>query len=237
MRGSSARPTARSPCTPTSPPPSPRWRSRWTTGAGRRSWSRASTFPRWPISGSHAPATEWRSSSSRARTASTVPVEAIARAVDDRTAFVATSHVFFTSGAIQDVRAVGRRRPPARGAAAGGRLSGGRPAAGGRAGAGCRLLLRRRPQVAARRDRRRVPVRAARAVGARSSRARAGWFAHREQFRFDPRSLELHDDARRFEAGTPSLMSVYAQLGGLELLEELGRRSRSATAPWRWPKT
>src|SRR5438093_3584302 len=36
----------------------------------------------------------------------TVPVEAIARAVDDRTALVATSHVYFTSGAIQDIRAV-----------------------------------------------------------------------------------------------------------------------------------
>src|SRR2546423_3690832 len=35
-----------------------------------------------------------------------VPVEAIARAVDDRTALVATSHVYFTSGAIQDIRAV-----------------------------------------------------------------------------------------------------------------------------------
>src|SRR6266704_1477224 len=35
-----------------------------------------------------------------------VPVEAIARAVDDRTALVATSHVYFTSGAIQDLKAV-----------------------------------------------------------------------------------------------------------------------------------
>ena len=35
-----------------------------------------------------------------------VPVDAVARAVDDRTALVATSHVFFTSGAIQDVRAL-----------------------------------------------------------------------------------------------------------------------------------
>src|SRR6185295_10023209 len=35
-----------------------------------------------------------------------VPVDAIARAIDDRTALVATSHVFFTSGAIQDVRAL-----------------------------------------------------------------------------------------------------------------------------------
>jgi kynureninase len=49
-----------------------------------------------------------------------------------------------------------------------------------------------------------------------------GWFAHREQFRFDPRALELHDDARRLEAGTPAITAVYAQLGGLDVLEELG---------------
>ena len=49
-----------------------------------------------------------------------------------------------------------------------------------------------------------------------------GWFAHREQFRFDARALELHEDARRLEAGTPPMMPVYAQLGGLELIEELG---------------
>src|SRR6266851_1448785 len=35
-----------------------------------------------------------------------VPVEAIARAVNDRTALVATSHVYFTSGAIQDIERV-----------------------------------------------------------------------------------------------------------------------------------
>ena len=57
-----------------------------------------------------------------------VPVEAIARAVDDRTALVATSHVYFTSGAIQDVRGAGRGGAPEGRAAAGGRLPGGRPA-------------------------------------------------------------------------------------------------------------
>ena len=36
----------------------------------------------------------------------TVPLERIERAVDGKTALVATSHVFFTSGAIQDIRAV-----------------------------------------------------------------------------------------------------------------------------------
>ena len=49
-------------------------------------------------------------------------------------------------------------------AAAGGRLPRGRPAAGGRAGARRRLLLQRRPQVAARRHGRGLHVRAAGAV-------------------------------------------------------------------------
>src|SRR6266404_2551431 len=35
-----------------------------------------------------------------------LPVEAIAGAVDDRTALVVTSHVYFTSGAIQDIKRV-----------------------------------------------------------------------------------------------------------------------------------
>src|SRR6267378_1845581 len=50
----------------------------------------------------------------------------------------------------------------------------------------------------------------------------AGWFGQREQFAFDPRDLTFHDDARRFELGTPSLAAVYAQLGGLEYIEEIG---------------
>jgi selenocysteine lyase/cysteine desulfurase len=50
----------------------------------------------------------------------------------------------------------------------------------------------------------------------------AGWFGHRDQFAFDPRVLEFHDDARRFELGTPALAAVYTQLGGLEYIEEIG---------------
>jgi kynureninase len=151
----------------------------------------------------------------------TVPVEAIARAVDDRTALVATSHVFFTSGAIQDVRALAdaaHRRGAlllVDGYQAAGQLpvdvraldadfycSGGLKWLLGGTGV---AFVYARPEL--------WPT-----LTPRSS----GWFAHREQFRFDPRSLELHDDARRLEAGTPPLMPVYAQLGGLELLEELG---------------
>jgi len=150
-----------------------------------------------------------------------VPVEAIARAVDERTALVATSHVYFTSGAIQDIAAVAE--------------------AAHRRGA---LLL-----VDAYQSVGQLPV-DVKAAGvdfltagglkwllggpgivflyAREQLTRslapqiAGWFGHRNQFAFDPRVLELHDDARRFELGTPSLAAVYAQLGGLDYIEEIG---------------
>ncbi len=152
-----------------------------------------------------------------------VPVEAIARAIDDRTAIVATSHVFFTSGALQDVRALAdaaHRRGAlllVDGYQAAGQLpvnartldvdfycSGGLKWLLGGTGV---AFMYARPEL--------WPTLAPRA---------SGWFAHRDQFRFDPRTLELHDDARRLEAGTPGLLSVYAQLGGLEIIEELGAR-------------
>src|SRR5881392_1059740 len=150
-----------------------------------------------------------------------VPVEAIARAVDERTALVATSHVYFTSGAIQDIKAVA--------------------AAARRRGA---LTLVDAYQAVGQ-----IPV-DVKALGvyfltagglkwllggpgivflyAREELTRslapqiAGWFSHKNQFAFDPRALELHEDARRFELGTPSLAAVYAQLGGLDYIEEIG---------------
>ena len=162
-----------------------------------------------------------------------VPVEAIARAVDERTALVATSHVYFTSGAIQDIQGVA--------------------AAAHAKGALCLIdAYQSVGQVP-------VDVRAARidflAAGGlkwllggpgivflyvRAELARrlaptiAGWFGHRDQFAFDPRALELHDDARRFELGTPALAAVYAQLGGLDYIDEIGvpaiRRASAALA-------
>src|SRR5256886_14769418 len=59
----------------------------------------------------------------------------------------------------------------------------------------------------------------------------AGWFGHKRQFAFEPGALERHDDARRFELGTPSLAAIYAQLGGLDYIEEIGVPAlRDATA-------
>ena len=159
-----------------------------------------------------------------------VPLEAFERAVDGRTSLIATSHVFFTSGAIQDVAALAGIAHRA-GALL---LVDGYQAAGQLPvdvqaldvdfylGGGLKWLLggtgvaflHARPEL--------LPSLAPSVTG---------WFAHREQFRFYSRALALHDDARRLEAGTPALMPVYAQLGGLDVLEEIGIPAiRAATA-------
>ena len=58
-----------------------------------------------------------------------------------------------------------------------------------------------------------------------------GWFAHHDQFAFDPAHFAAHEDARRFEAGTPALMPVFAQLGGLDVIDAIGAPTiRSATS-------
>jgi selenocysteine lyase/cysteine desulfurase len=150
-----------------------------------------------------------------------VPLELYERAIDDRTALVATSHVFFTSGHIQDARAIAEiaHRHGALALIDGYQAAGQIPvdvaaidadfyASGGLkwllGGTGIAFVYARVELL---------PSLAPKA---------AGWFSHREQFRFDPNVLELHDDARRLESGTPALMPVYAQLGGLELLQEIG---------------
>lgn len=150
-----------------------------------------------------------------------VPVEAIARAVDDRTALVVTSHVYFTSGAIQDVRAVAEAAH-ARGALClidAYQSVGQIPVDVADTGvdaltAGGLKWLLGGPGITF------LYVRAE--LARRLHPTVAGWFGHRDQFAFDPRRLDFHDDARRFELGTPALAAVYAQLGGLEYIEEIG---------------
>src|SRR5881227_3888045 len=133
-----------------------------------------------------------------------VPVEAIARAVDDRTALVATSHVYFTSGAIQDIKrvaaaahahgalclidayqSVGQIPVDVQDAGVDALVAGGLKWLLG--GPGIVFLYMRE------------------AVARRLEPRISGWFGQREQFAFDPRALTFHDDARRFELGTPSL--------------------------------
>ena len=150
-----------------------------------------------------------------------VPVEAIARAVDERTALVATSHVYFTSGAIQDIAAVAAVAH-ARGALCliDAYQSVGQVPVDVKAcdvdfltAGGLKWLLGGTGIVF-------LYVREA--LTRRLAPAVAGWFGHRDQFAFDPHALAFHDDARRFELGTPALAAIYAQLGGLEYIEEIG---------------
>jgi hypothetical protein len=153
----------------------------------------------------------------------TVPVEAIARAVDGRTALVATSHVFFTSGAVRTSALADLGSPPRR----------------------CSWWTATRRRDSSRWTCGRSTPTSTAAAGSSGCSAGPAWHSctrvrscghagpARErvvraprQFRFDPRSLGLHEDARRLEA-TPPLMPV-AQLGGLELLEagaEIRRRT------------
>ena len=150
-----------------------------------------------------------------------VPPDLLARAVDDRTALVATSHVYFTTGAIQDLRAVADIAH-AHGALcfidayqSVGQLpidvidtgvdflcSGGLKWLLG--GPGITFLY------------------APRDLPAQLEPTVTGWFAHARQFEFDPGRIVWHEDARRLEQGTPALAAVHAQLGGLDVIEEIG---------------
>jgi len=150
-----------------------------------------------------------------------VPLDLFERAIDERTALVATSHVFFTSGAIQDLPALAALAH-AKGAMllVDGYQGAGQVPVEVQRGAidfycsgGLKWLLGGsgiaflyvRPD--------RIP---------RLDPGITGWFAHATPFQFDARTLVRATDARRFDLGTPSVASVYAQLAGLEVLFEAG---------------
>jgi len=141
--------------------------------------------------------------------------------VDERTALVATSHVYFTSGAIQDIKAVVDAAHK-RGALAliDAYQSVGQVPVDARAAgvdfltAGGLKWLLGGPGI--------VFLYAREELARRLEPTVAGWFGHRDQFAFDSRTLAFHEDARRFELGTPALAAIYAQLGGLEYVEETG---------------
>ncbi|UYM04304.1 aminotransferase class V-fold PLP-dependent enzyme [Solicola gregarius] len=52
-----------------------------------------------------------------------------------------------------------------------------------------------------------------------------GWFGRRDPFEFDPRNLDYPTDARRFEAGTPSVPSAYGAVAGLRQLAGLDAKA------------
>lgn len=149
------------------------------------------------------------------------PPELFEREVDERTALVATSRVFFTSGYIQDIRAVadiahkngaylliddyqGTGQIPLNVAALDidflvtGTLK------WLMGGPGLALVYIREgllPQI---------------------QPTVAGWFGHREQFDFKTREFEFRPDATRVEMGTPAVPTIYTANGGLDIVLEIG---------------
>lgn len=150
-----------------------------------------------------------------------VPVEAFAAAIDERTALVATSHVYYTTGAIQDVRALsriahdhgalclidayqstGQLPVDARELDVDILLTGALKWLLG--GPGLAYTYVRRELIDTL-----VPT-------------TVSWFGVEDQFSFDPRSLQLRSDARRYELGTPAVPTIYTARAGLGLVEEVG---------------
>ncbi len=142
-------------------------------------------------------------------------------AVDERTLFVATSHVFFSTGYVQDI---GRLAAIAHRAGAycvidGYQAAGQIPVDVATAGvdaytSGPLKWLCGGPGLAylyVRGDR--IPELQPRITS---------WFATQGQFGFELEGFRFRDDARRFELGTPALPTVHTALGGQELLEEVG---------------
>ncbi len=150
-----------------------------------------------------------------------VPLELFERAVDERTSAVCTGHVYFTSGAIQDVAALAEicHRKGARLVVDAYQSIGAFPFDVRASGVdylvgGTLKWLMGGPGVAFLYARRDV------ALAARPSAV--GWWGVADPFAFDVEHLRPGAGARRFEYGTPAIAAVYAARAGIELLEEVG---------------
>lgn len=157
----------------------------------------------------------------RSRDGVGIDPEQFAEVVDERTLFLATSHVFYSTGFVQDI---GRLAQIAKAAGAfslidGYQAAGQIPIDVATAGVdfyttgplkwlcggpGLSYLFVREDLITQLRPR------------------ITSWFADRNQFDFNAERLEFHEDARRFELGTPSLPSVHLALGAHRLLDEIG---------------
>jgi selenocysteine lyase/cysteine desulfurase len=151
----------------------------------------------------------------------TIPLERFAEAIDERTALVATTHVCFRNGGRLDVEGIARLAHE-RGALVlvdAYQTVGSLPidvralgcdflAAGvlkyllGSAGLG--FLFCRRDLVET------------------IEPTATGWFADRAIFEMDIHDYSPAPTARRFEAGTPPVPSIYAAIAGIELMQEIG---------------
>jgi kynureninase len=151
----------------------------------------------------------------------TVPLEAIAAAVDERTALVATSHVYFTTGAVTELRPLADLCHE-RGALllvdayqATGIVPTDVAAAGIDAYvSGTLKWLFGGPGTAF------AWVRPALHDALRPTTT--GWFSSARQFAFAVDELDFATDGRRYELGTPSIPSAAIARGGLDVVREAG---------------
>jgi kynureninase len=150
-----------------------------------------------------------------------VPLESFEKAVDERTALIATSHVYFTTGAIQDVTQLARLAHE-RGALClidAYQSIGQLPVNAHDLGVDV-LLTGALKWLLGGQGLAYVYVR--QSVIENLKPTAVGWFGVVDQFAFDPSQFRLRSDARRFEMGTPAVPTVYTARAGLELIHEVG---------------
>ncbi|HZP95719.1 MAG TPA: aminotransferase class V-fold PLP-dependent enzyme [Candidatus Limnocylindria bacterium] len=150
-----------------------------------------------------------------------VPLELFERAIDERTAAVCTGHVYFTSGWIQDVKALAElcHRRGAALVVDAYQSIGALPFDVHASGVdylvcGTLKWLMGGPGIAflyARRD-----------VADAARPSAVGWWGVADPFAFDVEHLDPGKGARRFEYGTPAVAAIYAARAGIELLREIG---------------
>ena len=150
-----------------------------------------------------------------------VPLELFERAIDERTAAVCTGHVYFTSGWIQDVKALGEicHRKGALLIVDAYQSIGAFPFDVRASGVdylvgGTLKWLMGGPGIAF--------LYARREVADTAHPSAVGWWGVADPFEFDIEHLRPGVGARRFEYGTPAVAAIYAARAGIELLGEIG---------------
>ena len=148
------------------------------------------------------------------------PLDAYRPLVDRDTRWVATSHVFYTSGAVQDVKGLarlahengsrllldayqgtGQLPTDVKALGVDAYVTGGLKWLLGGTGI-CYLYVKRE-------------------LHDQLTPTVTGWFAHADQFAFDSSSYRPHANARKFQKGTPALASVYAGGAGLDVINRV----------------
>ena len=152
---------------------------------------------------------------------STVPTAAFEAAIDERTALVATSQVFFTTGAVAELRALATLCHERGAILLVDAYQGTGIVPAGLAETGIDIYLSGTlkwlfggPGTAF------AWVRPA--LHAALVPTTTGWFSSARQFAFAVDELDLAEDGRRYELGTPSVPSAAIARGGLEVVREIG---------------